>query len=192
MEIKRVALVLVDISGYTRFMLQGDAAFLYAVLDGEEAAVAKDILRQVTRFFEAFEDREVALIACDACVCDACSQIGQLKLKAFLHVGQAAFKKIRQFEGIGDVAVRVYYPPPAEPLPARPAPGPPLPGTDYGALSGRFNRYAVRRILSRQPPHAFSHLPNPTLTPLQLWSYFVMGIGGNVVATLRHRLTRKS
>lgn len=196
----------------------------------------------MTRFFEAFEDREVALIACDACVCDACSQIGQLKLKAFLHVGQAAFKKIRQFEelagedvilvhrllknsipvkeyllvtepfyalsgglpdrasemrtetaeGIGDVAVRVYYPPPAEPLPARPAPGPPLPGTDYGTLSGRFNRYAVRRILRRQPPRAFSHLPNPTLTPFQLWSYFVMGIGGNMVATFRHRLTGKS
>lgn len=113
MEIKRVALVLVDISGYTRFM--------------------------------------------------------KLHAMSLLHVESIITELL---EAVID-------------------PGPPLPGTDYGALSGRFNRYAVRRILGGQPPRAFLHLPNPTLTPLQLWSYFVMGIGGNVAATIRHRLTGK-
>ncbi|HET7376319.1 MAG TPA: DUF2652 domain-containing protein [Anaerolineae bacterium] len=133
MEIKRVVLVLADISGYTRFMkihttalihaeaiitdlleavlnqaevpltlskLEGDAAFLYAVLDDDRpaASAAQDVLRQVTSFFEAFRAKERELIACDVCRCDACNNIGQLKLKAFLHVGEAAFKKIRQFE----------------------------------------------------------------------------------------------
>jgi class 3 adenylate cyclase len=133
MEIKRVALVLADISGYTQFMklhttsllhaeviitdlleavidraeyplklnkLEGDAAFLYLLLDaGDDArAAAQDILRQVSAFVDAFKARERELIACNVCTCDACLTIGQLKLKAFLHVGEAAIKKIRQFE----------------------------------------------------------------------------------------------
>jgi hypothetical protein len=52
----------------------------------------------VTAFFEAFRAKERALIACDACWCEACNNITQLKLKAFLHVGQVVIKKIRQFE----------------------------------------------------------------------------------------------
>ena len=133
MEIKRLVLVLVDISGYTNFIkmhtmsllhaeaivtdlleavidhaeypltlskLEGDAAFLYAKLDdeGEAGAAARDILNQVTEFFEAFRAKERALIACDVCRCDACDNIEQLKLKAFLHVGETVIKQIRQFE----------------------------------------------------------------------------------------------
>ncbi len=134
MELKRVALVMADISGYTRFMkihtmsllhaeaiitelleavldhaefpltlskLEGDAAFMYATLDDDRqtaAAATRDILRQVTAFFEAFHAKERALIACDTCRCEGCNHIAELKLKAFLHVGEVAFKKIRQFE----------------------------------------------------------------------------------------------
>jgi len=80
--------------------LEGDAAFMYATLDDDRqaATAAQDILRQVTAFFEAFHAKERALIACDTCRCEACNHIAELKLKAFLHVGEAAFKKIRQFE----------------------------------------------------------------------------------------------
>jgi hypothetical protein len=136
MEIKRVALVLADISGYTRFMklhtvsllhaeviitdlleavidhaeypltlskLEGDAAFLYAPLEAgsDGRAATQDILRQVIAFTEAFKTRERELIACNVCACEACLTIGQLKLKAFLHVGEVAIKKIRQFEELG-------------------------------------------------------------------------------------------
>ena len=136
MEIKRVALVLADISGYTRFMkmhttsllhaeviiadlleavidhtehpltlskLEGDAAFLYVTLegDGDARAAAQDVLRQVAAFIDAFKVRERELIACMACACEACRNIQQLKIKAFLHVGQAVIKKIRQFEDLG-------------------------------------------------------------------------------------------
>jgi len=136
MEIKRVFLVLADISGYTRFMkshttsllhaeaiitdlleavidhaqfpltlskLEGDAVFLYAIMDDESkaSAAAQDILRQVTAFFDAFRAKERALIACNSCRCEACSNIGELKLKVFLHVGETVIKKIRQFEELG-------------------------------------------------------------------------------------------
>ena len=133
MEIKRLVLVMVDISGYTNFIkmhtmsllhaeaivtdlleavidhaeypltlskLEGDAAFLYATLEDESQAhtAAQNILKQVVEFFEAFRAKERALIACDTCSCDACNNISQLKLKAFLHVGETIIKRVRQFE----------------------------------------------------------------------------------------------
>ena len=277
MEIKKVFLVLADISGYTRFMkihtmsllhaeaivtelleavidaaefpltlskLEGDAAFLYATVEDEAAAraAADDILRQVTAFFEAFRAKERALIACDTCRCEGCNHIAQLKLKAFLHFGQAAFKKIRQFEelagedvilihrllkntipakeyillterfyelsggmaenapearteeaeGLGYVAVRVYYPAgDAAPLPPRPPPSPPRPGTELMKLANRMNDYAIRRMTGRESRRNFSHLPDAKLSRLSLWSYFVGGTVGNVLAAIRYRLGDK-
>ncbi len=278
MEIKKVFLVLADISGYTRFMrvhtmsllhaeaivtelleavidvaefpltlskLEGDAAFLYAALDDDSraSAAAQDILRQVTAFFEAFRAREHALIACDTCRCEGCNHIAELRLKAFLHVGEVAIKKIRQFEelagenvilihrllkntipakeyillteqfyalsgglgdspletrteeaeGLGPVGVRVYYPAgDATPLPPRPAPAPPSPdNAELLALANRFNDYAVKRALGRVEQPRFSHLPNVKLSPVSLLSYFVVGIGANVLATLQHQLSQK-
>ena len=277
MEIKRLALVLVDISGYTRFMkvhtmsllhaeaiitdlleavidhaeypltlskLEGDAAFLYAPLEDEHTApvAAQAILKQVTAFFDAFRAKERDLIACDTCRCEACNNIAQLKLKAFLHVGPAVIKRIRQFEelggedvilihrllkntipakeyillteafyelsggfaeqtpearteeceGVGPVPVRVYYSANEEvALPPRPAPGPPMPGTELGAMAKRWNDYAVGRIVGRLPSRNFSHLPQAKWTPLNLWSYFVGGIGHNILSTLRYQLGSK-
>jgi len=253
-EIKRVALVLADISGYTRFMkmhttsllhaeviiadlleavldhtqypltlskLEGDAAFLYVTLDagGDARAVAQDVLRQVAAFIDAFKVRERELIACMACACEACRNIQQLKIKAFLHVGQAVIKKIRQFEdlggedaivihrllknsipakeyivmteafyelsgglagqtpearteeceGIGPVAIRVYYPIGEEPpLPTPPSPFSPV-SAEYKALSDRFDTHMRRRIQGREPPPGFAHLPNARFTPFDWW-----------------------
>ncbi len=224
--------------------LEGDAAFLYATLEDEReaSAAAKSILNQVTAFFEAFRAKERALIACDACRCDACDNIAELKLKAFLHVGQVVIKQIRQFEelggedvilihrllkntiavkeyillteafyelsggfsegapetrseeceGLGQVTVRVYYPEEEAPLPERPPPGPPTPGTEMGNLAERWNKYAVQRILGEMPRRDFSHLPQTKLTRLSLWSYFVIGIAANIIATIRYQFGRKA
>ena len=133
METKKVALTLVDISGYTQFIrsekmsavhaeeiifelleavidraaypltlnkLEGDAAFLYAEMTEEnQSAVARDVARQAQAFFDVFYERARALSTERAdCDCDACQRILDLRLKAFLHCGEAVFKKIRQFE----------------------------------------------------------------------------------------------
>lgn len=266
MEIKRLALVLIDISGYTRFMkmhtmsmlhaeviitelleavidhaeypltlskLEGDAAFLYATLEGDEHARAatQAILLQIDAFFDAFKTKERTLIACDGCRCEACNNISKLKLKAFLHVGQGVVKKIRQFEelagedvilihrllkntvpakeyvlltqafydlsggfakrtaetrteeceGIGPVVAQVYYPQDEDtPLPPRPAPGPPVPGTASAALRERWNAYAAGRIRGQIARPNFAHLP------FSWWDYFVAGLGGNILATIRY------
>ena len=85
--------------------LEGDAAFLYATLDADAGsaacAAAQDVVRQVIAFIYAFKARERALIACNVCTCEDCLKIPQLKIKAFLHVGQTVIKKIRQFEDLG-------------------------------------------------------------------------------------------
>lgn len=133
MEIIKAFIVLVDISGYTKFIkmrkvslahaegiiteliesvidssshplilnkLQGDAALFYAPSDGSREA-AREILRQIGGFFEAFAAREKKLAGeCSLCVCDACLRVGQLRLKAIAHHGEVAVKQIRQFEEI--------------------------------------------------------------------------------------------
>ncbi len=78
---------------------EGDAAFLYAVVENDHEEVAKDIFKQVLAFFPAFERKAAELNQDTAyCSCDACSQIERLKLKAFLHHGEVVIKQIRQFE----------------------------------------------------------------------------------------------
>jgi len=138
MEIKPVALVLADISGYTRFVkehdvsllhaeaiitdlleavidgaefpltlakLEGDAVFLYALTERDAAAAAQDVARQTLKFFDGFRSKQVELIAKNPCPCQACTTIERLRLKAILHSGQAAFKKIRQFEELAGADV---------------------------------------------------------------------------------------
>jgi hypothetical protein len=133
MNAKKVALTIVDISGYTHFIkthktsqfhaeeiifdlleaivdqadyplilnkLEGDALFLYAdLIAGKEAVVACDVVRQVQLFFEAFHNRKAELVTERAdCACNACQHIIDLRLKAFLHRGEAFFRQIRHFE----------------------------------------------------------------------------------------------
>lgn len=142
MEIKSGALVLADISGYTRFtrmhltsllhaeeiiselleaviqaaefplqvsQLEGDAVLLFAeVGPGREAEAAQDVARQIKQFFAAFIARERALIACDAgCMCDACNNIGQLKLKAVLHFGEFSVTRIQAVEELTGADVKL-------------------------------------------------------------------------------------
>jgi hypothetical protein len=82
--------------------LEGDAVLLYAeVPAGGETQVAQDISGQIAKLFDAFNLRERSLIACDAgCACQACNQIGELKLKAVMHFGK--FSR-RVFHGTMDL-----------------------------------------------------------------------------------------
>lgn len=79
--------------------LEGDAALLYAEVDADPRGAARDALRQVHRAFELFAQR-LARIDGERrhCSCAACSNIANLKLKAFFHEGEIAIKRVRQFE----------------------------------------------------------------------------------------------
>ncbi|MBI5912027.1 MAG: DUF2652 domain-containing protein [Betaproteobacteria bacterium] len=79
--------------------LEGDAALLYAEMGDTETAAARDIVQKVTDFFSAFHAKSGELSGSRAnCPCDACQHILDLRLKAVLHHGVVAIKKIRQFE----------------------------------------------------------------------------------------------
>lgn len=79
--------------------LEGDAALLYAETGDDPRVAARDVLRQVQRAFALFEER-LAQIGAQRrhCSCQACSNIGNLKLKAFFHEGEIAIKRVRHFE----------------------------------------------------------------------------------------------
>jgi len=80
--------------------LEGDAAFLYALTTGDEAAIARDVVRQIEGFFTAFRAKATEL-AVVYCPCDACGRLDQLKLKVIVHYGPVVFKRVRQFENLG-------------------------------------------------------------------------------------------
>ncbi|MGB8212988.1 MAG: DUF2652 domain-containing protein [Anaerolineales bacterium] len=132
MELKKAALVIADISGYTQFIrvnkgsllhaeeiisqlletvtdkaefplvlnkFEGDAALMYAETGQAEGAALQDVVRQVQAFFIAFHAKTHTLAGDrSSCPCDACQHILDLQLKAVVHAGMVAFKKIRQFD----------------------------------------------------------------------------------------------
>jgi len=78
----------------------GDAISLYALDDGS-SYMADSIYKQLEKYFLAFRTREAYLLReCRYCSCEACTRVGELKLKAILHLGEAAFTKVRNIQKI--------------------------------------------------------------------------------------------
>jgi hypothetical protein len=78
--------------------LEGDAALMFGEVEAGDGDGARDVLAQVKAFFPAFAGclgRQKAARA--NCVCDACTGIERLQLKAFVHCGEIAIKPVRQF-----------------------------------------------------------------------------------------------
>ena len=79
--------------------LEGDAALLYRECELGHAEVARSVFSQVNAFFPAFyqclaKQRETRA----NCTCEACTNIDNLALKAFVHSGEIAVNQVRQFE----------------------------------------------------------------------------------------------
>jgi hypothetical protein len=78
----------------------GDAISLYAV-DNGSPDLADNIYLQLEKYFRAFHAREAYLLReCGYCICEACNKVGELKMKAILHSGEAAFTKVRDIQKI--------------------------------------------------------------------------------------------
>lgn len=78
--------------------LEGDAALLYRECEAGDISVARNVFEQVKNFFPAFyqclaQQRESRA----NCSCEACTNIDNLALKAFVHSGEIAVKQVRQF-----------------------------------------------------------------------------------------------
>ncbi|HJS39148.1 MAG TPA: DUF2652 domain-containing protein [Burkholderiales bacterium] len=123
-------IILADISGYTRFMLEnqtaavhgqqcitflietllrevdiplrlqeieGDAVFLYAEREGDEAAWRETLAQvrvKLRRFFAAFLEGMRTAAEATPCPCAICRDAGTLKLKLIVHSGRAVFHEI--------------------------------------------------------------------------------------------------
>jgi hypothetical protein len=80
--------------------LEGDAAFFYAPAVDDDGKIATGLVQQVSRLMAAFRLRQEELIKAGegGCFCDACCNLGALKLKVILHSGEAVLKKVRQWD----------------------------------------------------------------------------------------------
>jgi hypothetical protein len=132
---QRALLVIADIGGYTRFMkvhrinlahaqdivgrlleavidgaepaltlakLEGDAALLYALEGRGGVPSANDVVRSIRR---EFLKRQARLQVDRMCSCDGCTQVGALKLKFAVHVGEIAMQKVKSYRELAGMDV---------------------------------------------------------------------------------------
>lgn len=129
---ERALLLLADIAGYTEFMrlhrlnlahsqeitrrllesmldavptlrlveVEGDALFLSAPQDGARSWVSSALA-----MYRAFHSQQQWMVAHNLCVCDACRQIGRLRVKFVAHLGDVATQRIRDTEKLVGVDV---------------------------------------------------------------------------------------
>jgi len=88
--------------------LEGDAVFLWGPLERLEPGVA-DLNQQLLGFFGAFRREIAALRALPLCVCGACLNVADLRLKQVVHVGEVATERIGQFEKLFGIDVIIVH-----------------------------------------------------------------------------------
>jgi len=134
LEIKPLFIVVLDISGYTRFtrlhrasqlhaekiiadLLQtmtratehplilnkteGDALLFYAETGDDETATGRTIVHQVLACFDSFYAELQRLVYDNGCICDACLQASDLRVKAIVHVDDTV---IRDGDGATEIS----------------------------------------------------------------------------------------
>ena len=79
--------------------LQGDAALFYTVADDYDD-ISDKILKRLQTSFGVFNQRLEEIKFCESCSCGTCADIGNLKLKPFVHFGDFLIKKVNQFKEI--------------------------------------------------------------------------------------------
>ncbi|MEW6348508.1 MAG: DUF2652 domain-containing protein [Thermodesulfobacteriota bacterium] len=90
--------------------LEGDAAFFFADSAGDIAAAVRDVYGQTKAFFDAFRRTAHKLSGeMSVCECEACKGIQNLRLKVFLHQGEVAVKRLRQFEELAGENVIILH-----------------------------------------------------------------------------------
>ena len=81
--------------------------FLYAFQAGGE--IEQPMGTKLLTFFSAFSEKLNQLGATTHCTCDACVNIGGLRLKMVVHTGRAAFYRIGDFLELSSVDVIIVH-----------------------------------------------------------------------------------
>ena len=86
--------------------LEGDAIFFYATTsDDDLGVIAAQVKEQMLNLFTSFYAEARKLTRMKACECDACSNVGSLRLKQVLHIGEVAIERINKFDKLFGVGV---------------------------------------------------------------------------------------
>jgi 2-polyprenyl-3-methyl-5-hydroxy-6-metoxy-1,4-benzoquinol methylase len=140
-EVQPVLLMLVDISGYTKFMvshdrelrhsqmiigelleslihqvevplrissIEGDALLLYAIKSGNDEVWRRrssNLVERLLALLRVFKERLLEIGAYSVCKCDACVEVGDLKLKIVVHSGEALVSHVGEFPALSGVDV---------------------------------------------------------------------------------------
>jgi hypothetical protein len=93
----RLLEAVVDASPPLRLVeIEGDAAFLYLPQkQSAEASTSKAAAGIALAMHQAFHARQQWMVARNMCICDACRQAGQLKVKFVAHAGEIATQTIK-------------------------------------------------------------------------------------------------
>ena len=79
--------------------LQGDAALFYAIPD-DPNQLSELILEKLQTSFKKFNQHINDILFCETWACSTCPEVGDLKLKSFVHYGDFLIKKVNQFKEI--------------------------------------------------------------------------------------------
>lgn len=86
--------------------VEGDALFLSARHDGELGVpAATDWVPFALAMYRSFHEQQQWMVAHNLCVCDACRQIGRLRVKFAAHLGEVVVQRIRETEKLVGVDV---------------------------------------------------------------------------------------
>ena len=89
--------------------VEGDALFLSAPHDRPRSASVSDWVSSALAMYRAFHVRQQWMVAHNLCACDACRQIGRLRVKFVAHLGEVATQRIRDTEKLVGVDVIVVH-----------------------------------------------------------------------------------
>jgi hypothetical protein len=85
--------------------LEGDAAFFYVAFPPGSEPRLEFVAEQAAAIYRAFHARVSDLKINNLCMCDGCTQAGNLKIKLVGHLGEAAVQKVKQLTEIAGVDV---------------------------------------------------------------------------------------
>jgi hypothetical protein len=86
--------------------VEGDALFLSASPDEHHARDgAREWIPSALAMYRAFHTKQQWMVAHNLCACDACRQIGSLRVKFVAHLGEVATQRIRDTEKLVGVDV---------------------------------------------------------------------------------------
>ena len=88
--------------------LEGDAVLMTAIVEDKER-FSRLLVARLQDVFKVFHQRIAEIVFVETCLCDCCSQMEELRVKAIAHHGSFLLKKVASFREIaGQEVIRAH------------------------------------------------------------------------------------